>query len=190
MRAEVELEQRLLTVDEYHAMGEAGILDEDDRVELIDGRIITMTPIGGPHMEAVNGIASLFFSRTPPEVTVSVQNPVRLGIYQEPQPDVVLLRPGRPRGQVPTAEWVLLVVEVADGSLARDRLVKVPRYAAAGVPEVWIVSLPDDVLEVFRRPGAQGYTEHLRLHRGDTVGVEALPAFGEVAVDEVLGPPE
>jgi Uma2 family endonuclease len=189
MHAEIELEQRLLSAEEFHAMGTAGIFDEDDRLELIDGRIIPMTPIGGWHMQRVNELTRLFVGRTPLEVTVSVQNPVRLGTYQEPQPDVVLIRPGAPRDRIPAAADVLLIVEVADTTLARDRGVKLPRYAAAGVPEVWIVSLADDTLEVYRRPGAAGYEESRRLRRGGVVDVEALPAFGEVAVDEVLGAP-
>jgi Uma2 family endonuclease len=187
MRSEIALEQRLLTVDEFHAMGEAGILDEDDRVELIDGRIITMTPIGGPHMECVNRLARVFITRTPAEITVSVQNPVRLGTHQEPQPDIALLRPGGVPKTVPTAERVLLIVEVADTSLEIDRQIKVPRYAAAGIPETWVVSLPDETLAVFRQPGAHGYAEQRLLRRGDQLSVEALPSFGELAVDEVLG---
>lgn len=187
MRSDIALEQRLLTVDEFHAMGEAGILDEDDRVELIDGRIITMTPIGGPHMGCVNRLVSLLFSRKPPEITVSVQNPVRLGTYQEPQPDIALLRAGAELNEVPRPDQVLLIVEVADTSLAKDREIKVPRYAAAGIPEAWVVSLPDQTLEVFRQPAAQGYAERRLLRRGDKLSIEALPSFGELTVDEVLG---
>ncbi len=168
-------------------MAEAGILDEDERVELIDGRIIRMTPIGGPHFGYVNRLNRMFVSRTPPEITVSVQNPVRLGRYQEPQPDIALLGPGAEPNAVPGAEQVLLIVEVADTSVARDRDVKLPRYAAAGVPEVWLVLLADDAIEVYRRPGPQGYGERLPVGRGAEITLAELPALGSFAVREILG---
>ncbi|HET8655635.1 MAG TPA: Uma2 family endonuclease, partial [Longimicrobiaceae bacterium] len=171
MHTRVGLEQRLLTVDEFHAMARAGILTEDDRVELIDGKIITMTPIGGPHMGCVNRLTRLLVSRTLPEITVSVQNPVRLGLHQELQPDLALLRPRTDPGRVPTAEDVILLIEVSDATLAKDREVKLPRYAAAGIPEVWIVALPERVIEVYRGQGQDGYAECRRAEAGDEVGV-------------------
>ena len=183
--------QRLLTVDEYRAMGCAGIIAPDERVELIDGLIIPMSPIGDPHVDCVNSLTYLFTSRlytrdVPPQIVVSVQNPVRLNDYTEPEPDIVLIRPNK--AGVPNAEDALLVVEVADTTLSFDRGVKLPRYAAAGIPEVWIVALEEDHIEVYRKPGLEGYEEKTVCVRGEAVTIEALPEAGAFAVDAMLRP--
>ena len=177
--------QRLFTVDEYYAMACAGILHEDDRIELIDGLIIAMAPIGDPHVDCVNHLTRLFVLRIDPKAIVSVQNPVRLNDFTEPEPDVVLIRPGR--AGVPAAKDVLLLVEVADTTLDFDREIKLPRYAAAGIPEVWIVALQEERLEVYRKPGPAGYAEEASFGRGEELTVEALPDVGTFAVDEILG---
>lgn len=177
--------QRRFTVDEYYAMACAGILTEDDRVELIDGLIIAMPPIGDPHFDCVNRLTRLFVLRTDPKVVVSVQNPVRLNDFTEPEPDVVLIRPGN--AGVPGADEVLLLVEVADTTLAFDREIKVPRYAAAGIPEVWIVALPEERVEVYRKPGPAGYAGEASFGRGEELSVEALPDVRAFAVSEILG---
>ena len=183
--------QRLFTADEYHALAEAGILTEDDRVELIDGQIIAMSPIGSLHVHCVNRLNRLFttqlYRHAPPEAIVSVQNPVRLNDRTEPEPDVVLLRPGMDQTRVPIASDVLLLIEVADTTLAFDREVKLPRYAAAGIPEVWIVALEEDHVDVYRRPGSDGYLEHAVLARGEQATVAALPSVGPFDVEEMLG---
>ena len=178
--------QRLLTVDEYRAMGCAGIIAPDERVELIDGLIIPMSPIGDPHVDCVNSLTRLFVLRTDPKAIVSVQNPVRLNDYTEPEPDVVLIRPDRTG--VPNAEDVLLVVEVADTTLSFDRGIKLPRYAAAGIPEVWIVALEEDHLEVYRKPGPEEYGEKTVFIRGEAAMIEALPEVGAFAVEAMLRP--
>jgi len=180
------LQQRLLTADEYYAMVRAGILDEDDRTELLDGKIIAMTAAGGPHIACVNRLTRLFVSRTDPSISVSVQNPVRLHPYWVPEPDVALLHPAD-NDQIPTADQVLLVVEVADTSLEKDRAVKVPQYAAAGIPEVWIVALNEGYVEVHRRPMGDGYGETRRYLHGEDIEHSTFPALGTVAVDDVLG---
>ena len=179
------------TVDEYHAMARAGILTEDDRVELIDGKIIVMSPIGPPHIRCVIALDSLLNRRIvlsgATDLFLSVQNPVQLDTHGEPEPDVVLLRlPEGPQGTL-CPEDVLLLIEVADTSLAHDRDVKLPRYAAAGIPEVWIVALQEEHIEVYRRPQAQGYAERQMFKRGKGVEIEALPALGVLPVDEILG---
>jgi Uma2 family endonuclease len=178
--------QRLFTVEEYHAMGRAGVLTRDDRVELIDGLIISMSPIGDAHVDCVNRLTRSFILRTDPKAIVSVQNPIRLNDFSEPEPDVVLIRPGK--AGVPTARDVLLLVEVADTTLAFDRDVKLPRYAAAGVPEVWIVALEDDHVAVYRHPGPTGYAETRRAERGEEIAIAALPEAGTFAVDAMLRP--
>lgn len=188
--------QHRFTVEDYHVMGRAGVFKEDDRVELIDGQIIAMTPIGQRHVACVNQLTYLFTSRVydrgaSPNVLVSVQNPVRLDAHHEPQPDVVLLRPRKDfyADGHPGPEDVLLVVEVADTSLDFDRDVKVPRYAAAGIAEVWLVALEADYVEVYRGPEPDGYAEIVRHRRGEALTVAALPAMDALAVDDALGEP-
>jgi Uma2 family endonuclease len=182
---DVLLEQRRITADEYHAMAEAGILGEDDRVELLDGKIIAMSPTGGSHIGCVNRLTRVLVERTSPDIIVSVQNPVRLDPHWEPEPDVALLRPGEPDA-VPTADRVLLLIEVADTTLAKDRTVKVPQYARAGIPEVWLVALEDRYVEVYRRPSSDGYAEMRRYGPGETVAPSQLSAFEALPVDDIL----
>ncbi|MEM1043691.1 MAG: Uma2 family endonuclease [Bacteroidota bacterium] len=183
------LRPHTFTVDEYHAMAEAGVLGEDSRVELIDGIITAMSPVGAAHIACVNRLNDLF-TRLRFELegafVVSVQNPVRLGPKQEPEPDLALLRPFA-EVRMPEAADALLVVEVADTTLATDRAVKAPRYAAAGVPEVWIVDLGGGQVEVYRQPGAVGYVEARIAEPGETLRFAAIPEAGEVAVSDVLG---
>ena len=170
-------------------MGETGILTEDDRVELIDGEIVQMSPIGVRHIAAVNRCNRVFSRAAGDRVLVSIQNPVDLDPYNEPQPDVALLRPRDDdyAGGKPGPADVLLVVEVADTSVAYDRQTKLPRYAAAGLPEAWLLDLPGDALEVHREPGPDGYALVRRCRRGQRVAPEALPDV-EVAVEDLLPP--
>jgi hypothetical protein len=124
---------RSFTVDEYHRMLEAGILGEDDRVELLGGQVVEMTPIGPRHARCVDGLASTFSRCAGDMVTVRIQNPLVLGVHEEPEPDLALVvpRPGRYGDAHPGPGDVLLVVEVVESSLARDRDLKLPIYAAA-----------------------------------------------------------
>lgn len=180
--------KRLFTVEEYYKMAEAGILTEANRVELIDGEIVGMTPIGSRHAACVDRLTRLFVSRLGPRSIVRVQNPVRLGEYSEPQPDVTLLKP-RPDFYAeahPTPQNVLLLVEVADTSTEYDRGVKLPLYARAGILEVWLVLLSDERVEIYRQPSPQGYGEVRRVGRGASLASVELPEL-VVAVDEVLG---
>ena len=151
--------RRLFTVDEFHRMAEAGILGEDDRVELIEGELIEMAPIGSRHAACVNRLVKLLSATEP--LLLSVQNPVSLGPRTEVQPDVALLRPRDDyyASAHPGPRDVLLVIEVADTSADTDRTVKVPLYAKAGVPEVWLVDLVAGRIEVFRRPSSGAYAE-------------------------------
>jgi len=177
------------TVEDYHRLAEAGILGDDDRVELLDGQVVEMTPIGPDHAGCVDALIRLLSPLAGTAAIVRVQNPIVLGQRWEPQPDVTLLRP-RPDGYRrthPGPEDVLLVIEVADASLPTDREVKLPRYAAAGIPEAWLVDLAGDVIEVHRQPGAEGYREVRVLGRGETLAALRVPA-GVLSVDEVLGP--
>lgn len=183
--------ERLFTAEEYHALARAGVLTEDDRVELINGRIVTMTPIGPLHIHAVNRLARFFAERVysvkPPLAIVSVQNSVHLGHRNEPEPDLALLRPDAPQDRVPTPEDILLLVEVADSSAEVDRRVKRPLYAAAGISELWVVYLSDGYVEVCREPGAEDYTDVARMMPEDALTIAALSDLPGLSVAEVLG---
>ena len=175
------------TVDDYHRMAELGILDEDDRVELLDGQVVEMTPIGPEHAGCVDALTTLLSRRVGDTAVVRVQNPLILGTRWEPQPDVALLRPRADgyRTAHPGAGDVLLVIEVADTTAGSDRDVKLPLYARAGIAEAWLVDLAAEVIEVHRQPGLEGYREVHTLRRGDTLSALLLPA-SSIPVDDVL----
>ncbi len=184
----LQLQRRLFTVAEYHRMAEAGILQEDDRVELIEGEIVAMNPIGSRHAAAVDRLTRLLTQAAGERAIVRVQSPVQLGERSEPQPDLALLKP-RPdfyAGAHPGAEDVLLLVEVADASADYDRQVKLPLYARAGVPEAWLVDLDGQAVEVLRHPSAHGYATTERVGRGQSLPVPGLPD-ARLAVDLILG---
>ncbi|RME47171.1 MAG: Uma2 family endonuclease [Chloroflexi bacterium] len=184
----VQVERRLFTVDEYHQMAEAGIFTEDDRVELIEGEIVEMAPIGSRHAACVDRLNRLFSNRIGERAIARVQSPVRLSEFSEPEPDLALLRP-RPDFYAqahPQPEDVLLVVEVAETSVTSDRDVKVPLYARAGIPEVWLVDLAEETVEVYREPLPRGYAKIRRVWRGDELAPHAFPDRVFTA-DEILG---
>ena len=176
------------TADQFHRMGEAGVFHEGDRVELIDGQIVEMTPIGPRHAGCVKELAGLLYRATGGRVVLSVQDPLVLGTHQAPEPDVAVLerRPGGYRTRHPGPDDVLLVIEVADTSVEYDRSTKIPRYARAGVPEAWLVNLPAEVIEVYRGPVGGRYTGTNTVSRGATIQPLELPGV-ELTVDEILG---
>jgi len=184
----VELARRLFTVDEYHRMAEVGILTRRDRVELIDGEIVEMSPIGPPHLRCVMYLNEVFVRRLEGRALVSGQNSLRLSQWSEPEPDLVLLRlPLAKYGQaIPASADAFLVVEVADTSLHRDREVKLPRYAAVGIPETWIVDLNGGAIEVYQGPSREGYKVVRRLERGAVVAAAAFPDI-ILPVADILG---
>ena len=184
----VQLLRRRFTVHEYHRMGQAGILGEDDRLELLEGEIVEMAPIGSRHQATVDRLNELFSSRVADAATVRVQGPVRLADDSEPQPDLTLLRRRADfySSAHPGPDDVLLLVEVSDTSTEYDREVKLPLYARYGIAEVWLVGLETGVVEVFRRPTTQGYQEVSQSGLGQSLSPEAFPGLA-LAVDEVLG---
>jgi Uma2 family endonuclease len=179
--------RRKFTVDEYHRMAEAGILGEDDRVELIDGEIVQVSPIGSTHAACVARL-NMLLSPLQARGIVWVQNPIRLGDYAEPEPDVAVLRPRGDfyAGAHPGPQDVLLIVEVAETSADRDRAVKVPLYARWGIREVWLVDLERSRIEVYRSPSPRGYQDTRVAGRGEQLSPAALPDFS-VSSDDVLG---
>ncbi len=176
------------TVEDYHRMGEAGILDEDDRVELIEGEIVEMPPIGSPHGGTVKSLTNTLARLVGDRAIVSVQDPVVLSDLSEPQPDIVLLRPREDfyRDSHPRPEDVLLLIEVADATAAYDRSVKLRLYARAGIPEYWIVDLGRALIEVNRAPRGDAYGVRREAAPGDRLAPEALPDV-VLNVWEILG---
>ena len=178
-----------LSTSEYHRMIAAGILQEDDRLELVKGELIDMAPIGHRHSGLSNALIELLGFPTRGRATTSVQNPVWLDQHSEPQPDFALLRyqADRYQNRLPSATEVLLLVEIADASLRYDRKVKVPLYASHGIPEYWIVNLPERKIEVYREPDPE--TGRYREVREISAGTLAPAAFPDVAVSlaDLLG---
>lgn len=179
-----------IDVGAYYRMAEAGILGPRDRVELIDGEIIDMVPIGTVHSGKTIRLTSLFARAVADKlVLVSVQGPLRLDSFNEPEPDLIVLRPRADHYQAshPSAADVLLVIEVADSSLAYDRSVKVPLYASFGIPELWIVDVTDKAVELFAEPNCTASSFSIQERRTSgrltprlvpavTIDVEALLA--------------
>jgi Uma2 family endonuclease len=181
MDTTVDLKRRRFTLEEYHRMGEVGIFHEDDRVELIEGEIVEMSPIGRLHAGTVDRIAHVFSQRLGERTIVRVQNPIVFtDLVSEPQPDVTLLvpRPDFYTSGHPGPTDILLVVEVMDSTVAYDRGVKLRLYARAGIVEVWLANVNTRRIEVHRRLGADGYGESPILQEDEPISVQA---FGDVA---------
>ena len=155
----VKLAQRLIAVEEYYKMAEADILDENDRVELIDGKIIEMSPIGSKHAGCVDKIVALLNRLNRPDILIRGQHPIRLGKYSEPEPDVAVVKfsPDYYSSNHPSAKDILLVIEVSASSLEYDREVKLPLYASAKIPECWIINLQKKEIETYHSPVGNRY---------------------------------
>ena len=171
---------RKFTVDEYYLMAEVGILKSDERVELIEGEILVMPPIGPEHAWNVDFTSDFITRRLDERFIVRGQNPVRLSDASEPQPDIaIMLRRTEGYGAAhPTPADVLLVIEVADSSLQYDRNIKAHIYGRSGVPETWVRNLPEDCIERFTEPGPDGYAQHTVHRRGETLTPSVAAGFG------------
>jgi len=166
-----------ISVDDYYRMGEVGILRQDTRLELIEGDIIDMAPIGSVHAGTVKRLAKLFMNTVGNSSIVSVQDPVRLDAYSEPQPDIALLRPREDyyRDAHPQSGDVLLIVEVAETSLAYDQGTKVPLYARHGIPEVWVLDVRSNQLHIYRQPEQDSYEVIETLVQAAIIAPTRLP---------------
>lgn len=184
----VQVTRWQFTADDYERMITAGILAEDDRVELIDGEVIAMSPTGPPHAAIVNRLNALLNRRFAGAAIVSVQNPIRLNDYSEPQPDLAVLRPRDDfyAQSHPTASDILLLVEVADTSLAYDRTEKLPRYAQESIPEVWLVDLDNELVIQYARLALNQYRHQVTLARGQTLVAQSVANF-EISIDTIFG---
>lgn len=168
-----------ITVDEYHRMAEVGLLAPDARVELIEGEIIDMAPIGREHTSVVDQLNRLFVRAVGDDAIVRVQGSVRLSSWSEPEPDLVLLRPRADfyRSRFATGADMLLVIEVSDSTLRYDREIKMPLYARHGVPEAWIVDVGSGELLVYDGPVAGEYARRNVVTEPGRMPVAALPGL-------------
>ena len=187
-QADVLSGARRFNVDEYLAMEVAGILHEDDRVELMDGEIIIMAPIGDPHEYGTDWLTMDLTPALAGRAIVRVQGSIRLNNRSIPQPDVVVRRL-RPRGEVgPTfPSDIYFVIEVSDSSLRYDSGLKLARYAEAGIPEVWIANLRAREVRVYASPSGSGYTEVRVYQPGDSITLSAFPDVS-LAIDDFMPP--
>jgi Uma2 family endonuclease len=182
-----EISRRLFTVHDYHRMVSAGILFEDDRVELIRGEILTMSPIGPPHNGAVLRASNGLFPIVGTRAIVGVQGSICLDDWDEPQPDIFLLRP---RDDFYTTQHarpsdILLIIEIADSSLDYDRTVKVSLYAETGVPEYWVADIINDCVWAYSEARDKAYRSIREFHRGESIVPELLPDY-RVPIDILL----
>jgi Uma2 family endonuclease len=184
----VQYQKHYFNVDEYYKMAEVGLLSRDDRVELIDGEIIEMSPIGSTHGGTVKRSSAFLNRKLGHAAIVSVQDPIRLNDFSEPQPDIALLKPRKDfySNSHPAPEDVLVVIEVADTSVAYDRNVKLPLYARAGIPEAWLMVLQKEVIEVHSQPKSGKYQKVQRLKRGKTLTSPTIPGLS-CRVEDLLG---
>ena len=189
MDTAIEVQRHLFSVKDYYRMAEAGILGEANRVELIEGEIVEMPPIGSHHAGVVKALIALLSPFAGADFVLSVQDPLRLDDATEPVPDFMILRARNDfyRGSHPTPADVLLLVEVAESTLRYDRGVKLPLYAQAGIGEVWIIDIAGGHVEVNRRPQGDAFTDQTSRQRGESLTVEALPSL-RLSVQDLLGP--
>ena len=185
----VDVIKRRFTVDDYHRMGQTGILLPDDRVELIGGEVLAMTPIGPRHSANIDRANRALVMLVADRAIVRVQSSVRLNRYNEPEPDLVLLRPQADfyASRIPGPADILLIIEVAESSADYDLEVKAPLYAGAGIPEYWIVDLNARQLVCHSAPAAGVYRTLRHYSPGESVPPVRLPAC-PIAVADLLGP--
>lgn len=183
----IPLVRRRFTVAEYEKMTEAGILCPEDHVELLAGEIVQMAAEGVRHMSCILHANRWFSAKASESAVILVQSPIRISEHAMPEPDIALLRlePSLYATRHAEPRDILLLIEVSDSSIGRDRSVKLPLYAGAAIYEVWIVDLTTDTIEVYRDPSAAGYRELERFGRGATITLSALPHL-EVPVEEIL----
>ena len=170
------------SVEDYYRMAETGILKPGARVELIEGEIVDMMPIGPFHSGSVYELARLFNAMSKDRWVVGTQGPLHLDEHNMPEPDIMLLRPPGSHYKTthPSPEDVFLIIEIADSSLAHDQNTKLPLYARAGIPETWILNVPQKQLEIYRQPHFLGYESKTILQSG-----QAAPAAFPDAVINV-----
>ncbi|MDQ3686896.1 MAG: Uma2 family endonuclease [Acidobacteriota bacterium] len=186
----VQIARRHFNITEYYRMAAAGVLSENDRVELIEGEIVEMNPIGSRHAACVGRLTEILGRLVSGKAIVWVQNPVQINDYSELLPDVALLkrRDDFYAQANPQPADVLLIIEVADSSVEYDREIKIPLYAQAGIPEMWLVNLPKDTIEIYTQPLGESYREIRLVKRGESLASKRIPSIELIInVDSVLG---
>jgi Uma2 family endonuclease len=180
-------QKHLTDLNEWRRLGEAGIFAPESHVQLIEGEILHMSPIGSNHAGHTRRLNKLFTLLTADKALVSIQNPIQLGDLSEPEPDLVLLRPENNfySSHHPKAEDVLLLIEVSDSTLNFDLNRKMRLYAAYNIPEYWVVNLLDNCLEIFRQPQDGDYLQTLQLKAGDRLNLVSFPDL-QIEVSAVL----
>ena len=180
-----DIVRHAFSVHDYARMRKIGILTEDDRVELIDGEVRTMSPIGPLHAAIVRRLVKRLIELVGDQAIVSPPNPIQLNDHSEPQPDVAILRLRDDNYQRahPVAADVLLIIEVSDTTAQYDRIEKLPRYAAAGIPETWIVDVEQRVVEQYTHPVRDQYARLQKYFPGDTITSPVVPAIALNADD-------
>lgn len=184
----MQLETKKFTVEQYEKMAEIGFLEADERVELLGGEIIYMSPIGRRHAAFVSRLHQIFNDVLTKKIIIWEQNPVILDDYSEPQPDLVILKAKADfyESAKPIAEDVFLLVEISDSTLAKDRNIKIPLYAKANIQEVWLVNLNEDTVEVYRHPIQDKYNSFNTYKLGNNLSILAFPDV-EITVDQIFG---
>ncbi|HLM59697.1 MAG TPA: Uma2 family endonuclease [Pyrinomonadaceae bacterium] len=174
------------SVDDYYKMIELGMLKDYEKAEIIEGELIQKMTIGDRHAAIVNLLTKFFVKNVSDDMLVSVQNPIRLSDYNEPEPDIALADLTKYDGRRhPQPAEILLVVEVSDSTLKYDRDTKLTLYAEAEIPEVWIVNLPNDIIEIHQKPSVGIYQLTKIFKHGETVESEILPDL-KLEVNEIL----
>jgi Uma2 family endonuclease len=175
----VQIVRRHFNITEYYRMAAAGVLSEDDRVELIEGEIVEMNPIGSRHAACVGRLTEFLGRMVSDEAIVWVQNPVQINDYSEPLPDVTLLkrRDDFYAQANPQPSDVLVIIEVADSSVEYDRDIKIPLYAGAAISEVWLVNLPGETIEIYTQPVVDAYRERRIVKRGESLTSKSIPSL-------------
>lgn len=184
----VQIQRRQFTVDDYYRMLAAGILNEDDRVELIDGEIRQMSPVDAVHAAHVKRLNQMLSIKLGSHFVIGVQDPIRLNEFNEPEPDLSVLRwhDDFYEQDHPRPSDVFLLIEVANTSLLYDRTEKLPRYAAAAIPEVWLVNIAQRAVEQYAEPENGRYTLYRVVNRGETLAATQIPEL-EIPVERIFG---
>lgn len=177
-------------VEEYHRLIENNILHEDDRVELIEGRIIDMTPIGSKHAACVSRLNEILSEKLQKRAIINIQNPICLTAYTEPEPDIAIIkrRPDFYAEQLPQPEDVLLIIEVSDSSLDYDCETKIPLYAKSNIPEVWLVNLIENNVAIYSGPSSEGYNVITKHHHNQILSPKSFHDI-TLTVSEIFGLP-
>ncbi len=184
----VQLLRRKFSVQQYHQMLASGILREDDRVELLRGEIIEMSPIGTKHAACVNRLVNLLVQLLDKRAIIAAQNPVVLNNNSEPQPDVALVQPRNDFYATahPQPQDIFLLIEVADSTVMYDREEKIPLYAEANIMEVWLVDINAEMVEVYQQPTGGTYQLMHKLTRDERLSIKAFPDIN-ITVKQIFG---